>query len=251
MTALTIEKTGTRAVSEPLSGDASSLMEVIGRAARDPNTDVDKLERLMGLYERVEGRKAEQAFNDAMNAAQTDIRPIAADASNPQTRSTYASYHALDRAVRPIYTKHGFSLSFDTGAAAHDSHIKILCYVSHKDGHSRTYQADVPADGKGAKGGDVMTKTHAMGSAMSYGQRYLLKLIFNIVVGDDDDGNRAGGGDGPIDQMQMDKLRDLIERTGTDIEKFCAFMKVEALKDITVKSFPRAIEALNMKARKK
>lgn len=50
----------------------------------------------------------------------------------------------------------------------------------------------MPADGKGAKGGDVMTKTHAAGSAMSYGQRYLLKMIFNLAVGDDDDGQKAG-----------------------------------------------------------
>jgi hypothetical protein len=44
------------------------------------------------------------------------------------------------------------------------------------------HRIDMPADGKGAKGGDVMTKTHAMGAAASYGQRYLLKLIFNIAV---------------------------------------------------------------------
>jgi hypothetical protein len=48
----------------------------------------------------------------------------------------------------------------------------------------------MPADGKGAKGGDVMTKTHATGAAMSYGARYLLKYIFNVAVGEDDnDGN--------------------------------------------------------------
>jgi hypothetical protein len=48
----------------------------------------------------------------------------------------------------------------------------------------------MPADGKGAKGGDVMTKTHATGAAMSYGMRYLLKMIFNVAIGEDDkDGN--------------------------------------------------------------
>ena len=32
--------------------------------------------------------------------------------------------------------------------------------------------------------------THATGSAVSYGQRYLLKMIFNVAVGEDDrDGN--------------------------------------------------------------
>ena len=68
--------------------------------------------------------------------------------------------------------------------------MRVLCYVSHSAGHTRTYQCDMPSDGKGAKGNDVMTKTHAAGSAASYGMRYLLKMIFNIAIGEDDtDGN--------------------------------------------------------------
>ena len=72
-------------------------------------------------------------------------------------------------------------------------HVRVVCYVGHVGGHSRAYHVDMPADGKGAKGGDVMTKTHAVGAGMSYGMRYLLKMIFNIAIGeDDDDGNGAG-----------------------------------------------------------
>jgi hypothetical protein len=164
------------------------------RMARDPSIQVDKLERLMTLWERSEARKAEALFNGAMSAAQTEMRPVAADANNPQTRSKYASYQALDHALRPIYTTHGFGLSFDTAEGAPQDWVRVLCYVTHTGGHSRTYHADIPADGKGAKGGDVMTKTHAVGSAMTYGMRYLLKMIFNVAVGeDDDDGQRAGG----------------------------------------------------------
>jgi len=160
------------------------------RMVRDPSVDVDKLDKLMQLQERMLARTAQEQFNIAMSAAQTDMRPVAADADNPQTRSRYASYAALDRALRPLYTKHGFGLSFDTGDGAADQCVRVLCYVTHIAGHARTYHVDMPADGKGAKGGDVMTKTHATGAAMSYGMRYLLKMIFNVAVGEDDtDGN--------------------------------------------------------------
>lgn len=37
-----------------------------------------------------------------------------------------------------------------------------------------------------------MTKTHAMGSGVSYGMRYLLRMIFNLAIDQDDDGNAAG-----------------------------------------------------------
>jgi hypothetical protein len=192
------EKTPMNAVAkresaEIVPADASSVMALIDRAARDPNVDIDKMERLMGMAERMSARQAEQAFNEAMNAAQAELQPVAANADNPQTHSKYASYTALDREVRPIYSRHGFSLSFNTAEGAPAEHVRLVCKVRHRDGHTEPYHVDMPADGKGAKGGDVMTKTHAAGAAMSYGQRYLLKLIFNIAVGVDDDGNSNGG----------------------------------------------------------
>lgn len=154
---------------------------------------VENIERLMALWERNQAREAETVFNQSMNAAQKHMRPVAVDAYNPQTKSKYASYEALDLALRPIYTEHGFSLSFNSADSAQPDHVRVLCKVRHDGGHSELYQVDMPADGKGAKGGDVMTKTHATGSAFTYAQRYLLKLIWNIAVGEgDDDGNRAG-----------------------------------------------------------
>lgn len=171
----------------------AALLSVIHRAATDPNVDIDKMERLLAMQERVMARNAEAAFNEAMNAAQSEMRRVSADAYNQQTRSHYPTYAAMDRALRPIYTEHGFAISYDTGSDAPEGTVVVLAYVSHKAGHTRTYRATMPADGKGAKGGDVMTKTHAAGAGMSYGMRYLLKMIFNVAIGEDDtDGNQPG-----------------------------------------------------------
>lgn len=175
----------------PIS-DNGALMTAIAQAARDPNVDVEKMERLFAMHERMEAKQAEVAFNVAMNDAQSHMGRVATDKTNKQTSSDYATYGALDKALRPIYVEAGFSLSFDTQESPQESYVRVVCHVSHKGGHTRKYTADMPADGKGAKGGDVMTKTHAAGSAMSYGMRYLLKMIFNVAIGeDDDDGNAA------------------------------------------------------------
>jgi len=157
------------------------------------NAGIDVIERLSALQERAQDRDAEMQFNEAMNAAQAEIGRVAPNADNPQTHSRYATYSQLDRILRPIYVKHGFSLSFNSAESPNPEILPVLCYVSHQAGHTRMYRIDMPADGKGAKGGDVMTKTHATGSAMQYGMRYLLKAVFNIAVGVDDDGNLAGG----------------------------------------------------------
>ncbi len=178
----------------PVSGGGEfAFLAMIERAARDPSIDVDKLDRLLQMRERENARVAEQAFNAALADAQTEMHPVAADSDNPQTRSRYASYAALDRAVRPIYTTHGFALSFNTADAPGPEQARILCDVCHAGGHTRRYHVDMPVDGKGARGGDVMTKTHAMGSGISYGMRYLLRMIFNLAIDQDDDGNAAGG----------------------------------------------------------
>jgi hypothetical protein len=172
----------------------SAAVQLFERLATDPNASVEKIERLMALWERGEAKQAEKAFFAAMAEAQKEMRPVREDASNPQTRSRYASYEALDRALRPIYTAHGFGMTFNTAECQTPETVRVVCKVVHVGGHSENYQIDMPADGKGAKGGDVMTKTHATGSGTSYGMRYLLKMIWNVATGEgDDDGNGAAG----------------------------------------------------------
>lgn len=167
-----------------------AMIQTIERVALNPEVDVDKMERLMDMQERMMNKNAEIEFNQAMSIAQSEVGFINSDLENGQTHSKYASYVQMDRALRPVYTKHGFALSFNTEAIEKADMVRVLCYVTHKAGHTRNYSIDMPADGKGAKGGDVMTKTHATGAASSYGMRYLLKLIFNVAIGEDDtDGN--------------------------------------------------------------
>jgi hypothetical protein len=159
--------------------------------------NIETIERLVKLQQEMFERNAKVAFDHAMHRAQSNMRRIGVDATNPQTRSKYATYGKLDGAIRPVYTAEGLSLSFDTGDSGVPEVLRVLCYVSHAEGHTRTYRVDMPADGKGAKGGDVMTKTHATGAAMSYGMRYLLKMIFNVAVGETDDDGNNGATAGP------------------------------------------------------
>jgi hypothetical protein len=172
--------------------EPQNMLAVISRAASDPTVDVEKMERLMAMAERMQARKSEGAFNDAMNRAQTRIGTVGVDKTNSQTHSKYATYEKLNRILRPIYTSEGFSLSFGTAEPIAPETMRVLCHVSHSAGHTRRYQIDTPVDGKGAKGNDVMTKTHAVGSGASYAMRYLLKMIFNVAIGEEDDDGNGG-----------------------------------------------------------
>jgi len=179
----------------PVSVPQTSLMPTptnplaILSLAVEKGAGIETIERLVALHNQMEEREAKAEFDQAMNAAQKEMEPVRTNADNPQTRSRYATYKSIDKMIRPIYTKHGFSLSFNTEDAVSPDTVKIVCYVA-RGKYERKYQLVMPADGKGAKGGDVMTKTHATGAAMTYGKRYLLCDIFNIVIGDDNDGNK-------------------------------------------------------------
>jgi hypothetical protein len=179
--------------------------------ALNNNAAIDVIERLAALQEKQLAREAEVRFNEAMNRAQSEIKRIAPDLDNPQTHSRYASYGALDKVLRPVYSRNGFSLSFDTDDSPKPEHVRAVCYVS-LDAYTRKYKVDMPADGKGAKGGDVMTKTHATGAAMSYGMRYLLKYIFNVAIGaEDEDGNEASNGELAEQIEWLQNAKDLAE----------------------------------------
>ncbi len=212
--------------------------------------DLASVKEMIAFGKELEADAAEKAFNEAMAAAQNDMGVVATNMANTQTKSRYADYAQLDKALRPIYTKHGFALSFNDGDGAPVDWVRIVCHVTNS-GHTRTYHKDMPADGKGARGNDVMTKTHAVGAAQSYAMRYLLRMIFNVAVGEGDtDGNIPGE---PITEQQVLDLNDLIdsvvERIGAKrpgyVETFLKFMRVDRIEDIAARDYQKAVTAIN------
>jgi hypothetical protein len=222
-----------------------ALVNVIARAASDPNTDVDKLERLLAMQERVLEREAERAFNSAMRQAQEEIRPILKNKSNKETHSTYADLEQISDMADPIIHRNGFSLSFGTTDCPLANHYRVTCDVSHTGGFTKHYQADVPVDMTGPKGAQNKTMTHGFGSALSYGRRYLKLLAFDIKTTDDD--GRAAGNGGPINAEQLAVLNGLADAVKADKIAFCKYLKVDSLRDLAALEYNDAIHILTQK----
>lgn len=186
-----------------------SPMNLLSLALQN-NAAIDVIERLAALQEKVMLREAEIRFNDALSRIQAEIKRVAPDLQNPQTSSRYASYAAIDRVIRPIYTREGMSLSFSHGDSPKPEHVRVLCFAS-LGAYTRPYQMDMPVDTKGPQGKDVMTKTHGTATADSYAKRYLIKDIFNVAIGeDDDDGNsKAIASRMECNPMHPDRVRKL------------------------------------------
>jgi len=227
---------------------ASAVISIFERALSNPDVDVDKAERMLAMQERIMDRQARLAFSDAMSAAQAEIQPVARDAYNSHTKSRYARLETISRAINPIITKYGFAMSFGTANSPFEGHYRVTCEVTHCDGHSKQYHVDMPAETTGFKGGANKTPTHAFGSAMSYGRRYLTLLIFNIAT-EDDDGQAAGRGKSITDE-QCNELLALAEDAGADKRAFCEWLGVDSFTAIPANRFDKAKNALQRKKAK-
>lgn len=170
--------------------EVGAMVSMIERLASRSDINVDNLERILAMQERIMQKQAEVAFDEAMTACQKEMPAILRNKNNQQTSSRYADLEAINEVIVPIYTHHGFSLSFSTDDCPVADHYRVTCLVS-RSGYSRLYKGDIPNDVTGLKGNANKTRTHAFGSTMSYGRRYVTLLIFNITLtNEDNDGQR-------------------------------------------------------------
>lgn len=178
MNAVVQEHEGPRFVPAP-KAEGATLLAVISRAAADPHTDVDKMERLMAMYERVEAKRSEAEFASALADMQSKL-PSIGERGNAAGRYTFALWEDINTAIKPILTQHGFALSFRTDFS---DGIAVTGVLSHRSGHKETTTIKLPADASGNK-----NAVQAVASSVSYGKRYTAGALLNLTShGEDDD----------------------------------------------------------------
>lgn len=221
------------------------LLAVIERAAHDPNTNVEKMERLFQLQERVLDREAEKAFSEAKHIAQSEMPQIKRTGKNDQTRSTYAELDEIAEQIDPIAHKHGFSMSFGTADSPLENHYRVTCRLRHRGTFYEDYHADVPSDTVGMKGNQNKTATHGFGSTMSYGRRYLKLLVWDIATTDDD--GRAATTGALIDFTSLETLKARCSQVGADEVRFAKALKIPALAHLPQARLREALSMLDTK----
>src|SRR5581483_8370196 len=113
---------------------------------------------------------------------------------------------------------------------------------SHKDGHSRTASVPLALDTSGGK-----NNIQAMGSTTSYGRRYTMCMLLNIVtVGEDDDGK----GIEFVSNEQAVEIDQMIGKVKADKTKFLQVMGVDDVRHIRANEHKKAIALLKKKERK-
>lgn len=225
--------------------DSAAFLKLIRDAAVDPNVSVDKMERLMALKERFDSRQAEIAFSQAMARLQPTLPRITKHGRiivSGVERSSYAKIEDIDEVIRPLYSAQGFSISWNTLTT--EKGTKITGRLRHIEGHWEPYEITLPVDTSGSK-----SAVQGMGSTFSYGKRYLLSGMFNLITVDEDNDGQGTDSE-PITIQQKNQILDLIIHSGANEKRFLEYMDVQQVEEITQGRFSKAINALKSKARK-
>lgn len=230
-------------MSNPVVSDTAAIIQVIERAAGNPDVDIDKMERLLEMQERIMNRNAKNAFAAAFSDMQNDI-PVITERGEIKIRnevqSRYAKWEDINTVIKPILQKHGFGLSFKTGRTP--NMLIVTGILTHREGHSEESTIELPADNSGSK-----NAVQAVGSSTSYGKRYVASALLNITTGGEDDGGVKAGAPATISEDQLKRIRALISETGADIEKLCKYYNIDAVPDLPSEKFETVVNRLNAK----
>ena len=240
------------------SNNPSTVLALIERLALDPHADVEKLERMMTMYERLKAKEAELAYNAAKGRILKKLagikivknRSVVHDIDNgkPQRGACeafkYAPLEEIDKHLRPLLAEENMDLSY-SDESREGGDILIRGRLKHlPGGHYEDSFMPAPPDTTGGK-----SNVQAVGSTNSFLRRYVACNIFNIVVvGDDDDGTG-----GTLDEGQIETILDLLKKAKVG-PKFLKYMKAQSVEEagsieaavatITARDYRKAISTL-------
>lgn len=207
--------------------------------------DLDKLEKLMALQERWEANEARKAYVAALSAFKADPPTVrkSKSASFGSGKAAY-DYATLDRVVdviAPALAHH--DLSHNWSVSQGETGISVTCTLTHVMGHSESVTLQAPADTSGSK-----NAIQAIGSTVTYLQRYSLLAITGLAAADMDDDAGAGGNLVLTDE-QAAELKELIREKGADTKAFLEFFKVASVDELPQSKFKQARTMLQQKRR--
>lgn len=226
------------AVIQP-AGESATILQVIQRAAADPQCDIEKMERLMAMHERMMARNAEAEFSAAMAEMQCEI-PSIAERGKGHGTIRYATLEDINDVMKPIMQRYGFAISFKV--ENHQGGINVTGILMHRAGHREQTTMLLPSDTSGSK-----NAVQAVASSVSYGKRYVMCAMLNITTRCEDDDGYAAAPPATVTAPQAAQLAALLSKCSDKAQ--AAFAKMHgAPESVTKAEFDRVLAGLTKSA---
>jgi hypothetical protein len=224
----------------------TGVLALIERVALDPAADVEKLERLFAMHERMLANHAREAFAAAFVRMKPQLPRVIKTHKNDQTNSLYAKLEDINQQLDPLLERFGFGTATKIVAQS-DALITIRCELWHQQGHVEFTELSMPPDDSGIAGKVNKTKPHAIASTVTYLKRVGLCALLNISTGDDKDGNAP---DTKISEEQVGEIRRMMLCIKDGEARLLKYMRVETVEEIPSQKYRKAISALDQQIAK-
>ena len=223
-------------------------MEMLEIAVKN-DAPLEKLEKLMDLQERWEANEARKAFVVAMTRFKANAPQLFKDKhvsfvsqrTNKTTEYDHATLDQVCSVVGKALSVNGISHSWNV-EQFDNAGIKVTCILTHEKGHSESVPMQTMPDDSGGK-----NNIQAIGSAVTYLQRYTLLAATGLATQDQD--NDGANTKFVISDEQKQDIIDLMRSSGADGVKFLKYMGVASVDEIPASQYHKAITALEAKVK--
>lgn len=223
----------------PAATESAAILSLIERMAINPDINPERVERFIAMHDGMEAKRAKLAFSNAIAQAKAKIAetPIIKNQTGNNSKR-YADFSAYAKVVDPVLAGFGLTYRFRTQQT---DKISVTCVLTGH-GHEEENTLSGPSDATGSK-----NAIQAIGSTLTYLQRYTLVQALGLAASEDDDGKAAGEASA-ISEEQVEELAVLIDKAvavkGGDraewLTSFLEYLAVPALLEIPKKRFGEA-----------
>lgn len=207
--------------------------------------DTEQLKALMDMQREWKADQARDAFVKAMSGFRSEALEIVKrkrvhfETTKGATDYMHATLAQLVAIASPALSKHGLSHRWETkqdGGA-----VTVTCIITHQFGHSEQCTLTAAPDDSGGK-----NKIQAIGSTVSYLQRYTFTAITGLAAKDQDDDGKTAGADRITEQQAAD-LEALIDEVKADRDAFLKVCGIDAIEAMPASKYLGAVKRLEAK----
>jgi len=234
------------AVAQQQSAVEMSLESLAMQMATNQSFDAEKMVAVLKELRQAKAEQKKEQFFEALRRVQASVPRIRKngmmDRGQGKGQIAYAKREDIDAVVRPLYEAEGFSVNWD--APRGDGMIRVIGRFT-AFGHTEEREWSCSADTSGGK-----QNPQAAGSTISYGQRYLTKMFWNIIEEGEDTNGAPPATVENIKQEEADTMRSKLEELKANIPVFLTLFGVSKIEDLKQSQVADAWAKIEQKRRK-
>lgn len=206
--------------------------------------NVEVLEKLLAMRDKEERIRRKNLYTKAMVNFMKNPPKITKN-RKVEFKNVKYSHATLDRVVeklRPALLQHGLSFQW-IPSTSEQGKTCVTCRVTHEEGHFEESVLEAPPDNTGSK-----NSNQAIGSTLTYLQRYSLLSILGLVAEEDTDGVPKNVS---ITAEQVKQAKDIMRVLGVEEKKVLEWLEIERIEQMPESKWDMFSNGMEQKKRGK